>query len=206
MSLLLRYMHLQDIPDVMAIEHRSFTPPWSARSYAYEVSQSTYSHMVVLEQTAPLAPAVNPIRRAWSRLMHHPTHGQTLVAYGGLWFINGEGHISTIASHPDLRRSGFGELVFAAMIHRSIVLGAQYMVLEVRVSNLGAQALYRKYGFDIHGVKPNYYQQNHEDAYDMRRPLASDPAYVRDFHVRYRALLAAHGVNDQYSAGRPEPG
>jgi [ribosomal protein S18]-alanine N-acetyltransferase len=205
MSLLLRYMRLQDIPDVMAIEHRSFTPPWTARSYAYEVNQSTYSHMVVLERSDALEPQGSLLHRLWARMTQQPIHTTQLLAYGGLWFIGGEGHISTIASHPDMRRSGFGELVFASMIHRGITLGAHYMVLEVRVSNHSAQALYHKYGFTINGVKPDYYQHNHEDAYDMRRPLADDPAYVRRFQQQYRELLAAHGVTDAYSDVQPPP-
>ncbi|MBI4732622.1 MAG: ribosomal-protein-alanine N-acetyltransferase, partial [Chloroflexi bacterium] len=36
--------------------------------------------------------------------------------------------------------------------------------LEVRAGNLGAQALYQKYGFVVDGVRPHYYKDNNEDA------------------------------------------
>jgi hypothetical protein len=48
MTLALRYMRMSDIPQVVMIDQLSFDPPWSARSYSFEVSESNYSHMLVL--------------------------------------------------------------------------------------------------------------------------------------------------------------
>ena len=50
MKLTLRYMNVQDIPQVIAIDRLSFDLPWSERSYAYEINEANYSHMVVLEK------------------------------------------------------------------------------------------------------------------------------------------------------------
>jgi ribosomal-protein-alanine N-acetyltransferase len=36
--------------------------------------------------------------------------------------------------------------------------------LEVRAGNEAAQTLYRKFGFEVVGHRPRYYQDNHEDA------------------------------------------
>ena len=41
--------------------------------------------------------------------------------------------------------------------------------LEVRKSNHKAIALYQKYGFLVQAVRPDYYQDNHEDAYLMTK-------------------------------------
>lgn len=196
---MLRYMRNADISEVMAIEQVSFNPPWTARSYAYEVNESTYSHMVVLEDGDSPEP---PVR--WKKLLsaitaQSPAHTK-IVSYGGLWFISGEGHISTIASHPDLRGHSYGELVFAAMLHRSITLDADYIILEVRVSNLVAQNLYKKYGFRVEGVKPKYYQSNGEDAYDMRLQIRGVRDVVPQFNARYAELIERYQVNDLYSA------
>ncbi|KXK14340.1 MAG: ribosomal-protein-alanine acetyltransferase [Chloroflexi bacterium OLB15] len=198
MSLTLRYMRNADIPEVMAIEQVSFNPPWTARSYSYEINESTYSHMVALEHSnGQSAPA------GWKKLLGaiaaQPPANTKIVGYGGLWFISGEGHISTIASHPDMRGHGYGELVFAAMLHRSITLDADYMILEVRVSNVVAQNLYKKYGFRVEGVKPKYYQSNNEDAYDMRLQIRGVRDFVPRFNERYAELLDRHGVIDLYS-------
>ena len=41
------------------------------------------------------------------------------------------------------------------------------MTLEVRVSNMIAQSLYRKFGFQAGGIRKGYYSDNHEDALVM---------------------------------------
>jgi ribosomal-protein-alanine N-acetyltransferase len=176
------------------IDNQSFNPPWSARSYAYEVGESSYSHMVVLEDGTSVQPT-NGWRRWLQRWSDHPG---AVLGYGGLWYIAGEGHISTIAAHPDYRGQGYGEILLAAMIHRAITLQAEYIVLEVRVSNAVAQNLYGKYEFQIFGTKPNYYRLDNEDAYDMRLDL-TDEAMLARFEQRFAAIKARQPFTDQYS-------
>ncbi len=196
MSLVLRYMRLPDIPEVTVIDHMSFDPSWSARSYQFEVNESTYSYMVVLDHSAEKA------KVGWRKLVPglngaHPGEGQ-IVGYGGLWNIMDEAHISTIATHPDHRGKGWGEILLAGMIRRAIHLNAEYVVLEVRVSNHTAQNLYTKYGFKVITTKPRYYHSNNEDAYEMRLNL--DHRYYRaHFEERYAKLLEQHDFLDQYT-------
>lgn len=204
MSLRLRPMHMSDIPQVLAIEQASFVPPWSARSYAYEIGESTYSHMALLEDCTPERRL--PRWRRWLERIAgasstHPAG--RVVGYGGLWFIGGEGHISTIASHPELRGRGYGEIVLAGMLLRSLWLGADYVILEVRVSNSVAQKLYSKYGFVVEGIKPKYYQSNNEDAYDMRLQIGGVAGAAQALQARCLAALQRHGVRDEYTAVPP---
>ena len=42
--------------------------------------------------------------------------------------------------------------------------GALSSFLEVRASNLAAQAMYRKFGYEETGRRPRYYKDNGEDA------------------------------------------
>lgn len=201
MSLTLRYMQLPDIPQVVYIDGHSFDPPWSERSYAYEVSESNYSHMVVLEREEATRP-INGWRRIVQNLSGAREPEKRILGYGGLWHIMDEAHISTIATHPDYRRRGLGEVLLAGMIQRALTLKASYLVLEVRVSNTGAQNLYTKYDFKTVGVKRRYYHNNGEDAYEMH--LYFDPPGFRAaFELRYAALVAEHGIIDQYSAQTP---
>jgi ribosomal-protein-alanine N-acetyltransferase len=200
--LMLRYMRLGDVNDVAYIDRLSFDLPWTPRSYAYEVTESTYSHMVVLESS--------PVARGLRRLLHSlssPPGGESLIlGYGGLWHIADEAHISTIATHPEQRGQGYGELLLAAMIRRAITLSSSYIVLEVRVSNIVAQNLYFKYGFTIVDTKSRYYHNNGEDAYDMRLPLAGNAAYIAQFSRDYAALLRRTGVLDHFSSTLPPRG
>ena len=47
------------------------------------------------------------------------------------------------------------------------VLDVEDLTLEVRVTNRGAQDLYRGFGFSPGGVRPNYYNDIKEDALIM---------------------------------------
>jgi ribosomal-protein-alanine N-acetyltransferase len=194
-QLVLRYMRPPDINDVVAIDRVAFDLPWSDRSYHYEVTESTYSHMVTLEYSEDKQPAA-----WWQRLLGR--NGRTprprVVGYGGLWRIADEAHISTIATHPGWRGRGWGEVLLAGMIRRSITLGASYIVLEVRVSNQIAQNLYHKYEFEVFGTKPNYYRNNSEDAYDMRLNL-EDTAMRQRFERRFAELQVRHQFVDTYT-------
>lgn len=198
MKLSLRYMTLADVSQVAAIDRLAFDLPWSERSYAYEVTESTYSYMVVLEAANEASPQG---WRRWLPPVNGRANGRRVVGYGGLWNIMSEAHISTIAVHPDYQGRGWGEILLAGMVGRSLALNAGYVALEVRVSNVRAQNLYRKYEFETSSVKPKYYRNNNEDAYDMR--LALTPGVRVRFNERFAALQARHGFVDTYSDREP---
>ncbi|NDJ59657.1 MAG: ribosomal protein S18-alanine N-acetyltransferase [Chloroflexi bacterium] len=202
MTLILRYMQNPDIPQVVTIDHLAFTPPWSARSYAYEVNESNYSHMLVLEHF-DVPPPPSGIKRLVQSINGGREIESRIVGYGGLWYIMDEAHISTIAIHPELRGRGWGEILLAGMIRRSITLGAHYIVLEVRVSNTVAQQLYQKYDFKTVAIKRKYYHNDGEDAYDMRLNLDDGGEYARSFAPRYAHLLETHGFTDLYTETLP---
>jgi ribosomal-protein-alanine N-acetyltransferase len=100
-----------------------------------------------------------------------------------------EAHISTIASHPDWRGKGVGELLLLGMIENSIEIGAHVVTLEVRVSNATAQSLYRKYGFLIAGTRKGYYSDNGEDAYIMTTPSIRTEEYAAKLDALRSALV-----------------
>lgn len=196
-SLLLREMTVEDIPQVMNIDRLSFDVPWSETSYRYEIKNTSYSYMVVLEYRRH-----RPMPR-WQRWLNlTPVPECRIVGYGGMWFIQGEAHISTIAVHPRARGRGWGEVLLAAMVQRGVRLGATEVGLEVRVSNETAQNLYRKWGFQIADVKKGYYRNNDEDAYDMRLAIIQ-PTVQALAESRWNALTADHHVVDQFTQNQP---
>jgi len=209
MTLTLRYMKTSDVKQVSAIDHLSFTPPWPTDSYNFEINQSTVSHMVVLEDCVPpddqtAAPSND---RIWERIARWlnpetPAPDRVIVGYGGLWKIAEEAHISTIATHPDYRGNGYGEMLLAGMYGKALSLNAEYIVLEVRVSNHVAQRLYTKYGFTRHGVKERYYRSDNEDAYDMRVNFEDD--IVGTYHDLYEQLQDKREFEDRYT-NSPHP-
>lgn len=196
-NLLLRYMTVADIPQVMEIDRLSFEIPWSEKSYRYEINESTQSFMVVLEWNREQATT------RWQRWLNiRPYAEQRVVGYGGMWYIAGEAHISTIAVHPKGRGQGWGEILLAGMVQRGIMLQADEVALEVRISNRRAQSLYEKYAFQTVDIKPRYYRNNDEDAYDMRIDI-HDSLACRDFTIRYNALFRRHQLTDIFSLYSP---
>jgi [ribosomal protein S18]-alanine N-acetyltransferase len=174
----LRYMRLEDIPQVVEIDKLSFPMPWSPRSYSFEISDNNAGHMIVLE-IPTTASTDRGLMGVLHRLRGQPTVPTTITGYGGFWLIEGEAHISTIAVHPAYRSHGLGELLLAGMLERGMALKAEYAVLEVRVSNESAINLYRKYEFEIVGQRKNYYRDNNEDAYLMHLAPMDDAYKVR---------------------------
>jgi ribosomal-protein-alanine N-acetyltransferase len=189
-------MTSQDLDAVMQIEYEAFSAPWSARAYDYELHYNEMAHYyVVRPHDGDAQSAALPLAASspwWRRLIGR--EGQpststvagrpTIVGYGGFWLMVDEAHISTIAAHRDWRRRGIGELLLVSMVDRAVEIGARFVTLEVRISNLNAQALYRKYGFEVTGTRKNYYSDNSEDALIM----STSTITTADFQRRMQQL------------------
>ena len=198
-------MQISDIPEVMRIEHQSFSTPWSANAYAYELRMNRRAHYFVVRPRASLTELPEP--NGWwgglRRLFFRRRRRGRVLGYGGFWKVVDEAHISTIAVHPRMRRRGLGELLMVHMIEEAIALGAAFVTLEVRVSNVGAQRLYEKYGFERVGRRKEYYSDNREDAWIMTAPDIQTLAYRALLERNKRALreklrrAASHAVHGE---------
>jgi ribosomal-protein-alanine N-acetyltransferase len=136
-------MRIADIPAVLEIERLSFSSPWPAFAFQQELTANRLAHYRV----ARLAGRV--------------------VAFGGIWLMVDEAHITTFGVHPDHRRRGIGRRLLLRLAEAAIHLGSARMTLEVRVSNAAAQALYRSFGFQVSGRRVAYYSDDGEDALVM---------------------------------------
>ena len=77
--------------------------------------------------------------------------GEEVCAY---LVFSGDGHLISLAVHPNDRRKGIAE----ALVRKAMEsLPVKSMQAEVRRSNRVARAFYRKLGFRVSGVIPNYY-------------------------------------------------
>ncbi|TVR20457.1 MAG: ribosomal-protein-alanine N-acetyltransferase [Anaerolineaceae bacterium] len=200
MPLTLRHMRESDIGDVVHIERRVFTNPWPTYSFHHEVSISNCSFMVALVAPPRVVPAIH--RPRWRFLWRQRGNGgERVVGYGGLWVVADEGHISSIATHPDQRGNGYGELLLCAMLHQALRQSAGYAVLEVRRTNHIAQALYIKYGFAIVDTKRGYYADG-EDGYLMRLDL--NDAARHAITTRWGAIRERVHFTDAYTT-TPHP-
>ncbi|MEO6457194.1 MAG: ribosomal protein S18-alanine N-acetyltransferase [Chloroflexia bacterium] len=129
-----------------------------------------------------------------------PTHRLPLVGYAGLWLMVDEAHVTTIGVNPAYRGQGVGELLFLGLVDISREMKASRMTLEVRVSNTSAQALYRKYGLEVAGMRKRYYSDNGEDAYIMW----SEPLDSPQFEERVTTLREELVARLQQSYNAPQ--
>ena len=136
----IRRMTLDDIQQVLEIDRASFNHPWPERSFRFEVKD-------------------NPASRAWVAEENGKVVGMIVA-----WLMVDEAHIATIATHPQFRRQGIASKLLRYALDYMRTEGAGSSFLEVRESNLAAQELYRRFGFEEAGRRPRYYKDNSEDA------------------------------------------
>ena len=110
-----------------------------------------------------------------------------LLGFAGFWMLADEGHISTIAVHPDWQGRGLGELLLLNMLYLQCEQQAILSTLEVRRSNKPAIALYHKYKYELVGERPRYYK-NREDALLLTRPLTPPADGETQFGTMRQAL------------------
>jgi [ribosomal protein S18]-alanine N-acetyltransferase len=137
-------MRRKHIAKLMPIERASYPRPWTEGVFQSELDQARRDQRHYL------------VARV----------GREVAAYGGLMFALDEAHVTNIAVHPDHRRQRLGTRLLAELAHEAIRRNCTAMTLEVRVSNVAAQALYREFGFVPAGVRQRYYE-NTEDAMVM---------------------------------------
>jgi len=143
MTIVVREMNIDDLEKVLEIERECFTTPWSEEAFRMEVEKNMLAKYIVVEDEDEIS------------------------GYGGIWLIFYEGHITNIAVHSRHRAKGIGNFLVEGLIALCKKREIYRMTLEVRVSNIVAQSLYKKYGFKEEGVRPRYYSDTNEDALIM---------------------------------------
>ncbi len=143
-ELAIRHLVYADLPQVVALERRSFASPWSLPMFVLELSRPSGICLVAANRES--------------------LEGYLICArYDRAW------HLMNIAVDPHRRRRGIARALIEGMLARAGE-DADY-TLEVRVSNEPAIALYNSYGFRNVGTRPRYYADSGEDAIVMWRAV-----------------------------------
>lgn len=158
-------MLVSDIPEVTQIEQLSFSTVWPPNAFYNEIKDNKLAHYFV--------------GRIDSRV----------VAYGGLWVILEDSHVTTIAVRPEMRGRRLGERILAHLVEEAIERGASWITLEVRESNHTAQSLYTKYGFTVVSTRRGYYSDNNENALVMWAGNLKGEIYRNRLRALKEALL-----------------
>ena len=143
--MLIRKWEAKDDFQIAQLERRCFAFPWSYEMVC-ETSRQENFFGVVSEKNGEI------------------------IGYAGAIFCLDQADIALVATNPDFRRQGIAEAVVNRLIEQLIQIGITTVYLEVRVTNVGARALYEKIGFKIVGIRKNYYEDA-EDAIVMAKEI-----------------------------------
>lgn len=109
----------------------------------------------------------NELRNKMSSFFLMCHHDDRAIAFIGLSKRHQSLHVTNIATRPEYQKQGIASFLIGAVIAITQKLEKKRVTLEVRMSNVTAQSLYRTLGFEDGQIKRNYYHNNGEDALDM---------------------------------------
>ncbi len=202
----IRKMCKDDVKQVLDIDREAFPTQWPPPNYVHELQNRLAHYIIVGEdgETTEAPHGETPPRsqrgRLVARLMrlfgrNHTVSNEPsgnsvdhILGFAGFWIMADEAHITSIAVREPLRGKGIGELLLIGVFDLARELEIGFITLEVRVSNIVAQTLYFKYGFNKTGLRRGYYTDNREDAIIMSTENINSPA----FKERIQQLREAH--------------
>ncbi len=147
-------MRRRHLRSVLRIESQVYPRPWSLSLFLSELALRTSRWYLVARVDA------------------------AVVGYAGLMFTGDDADVTTIAVDPAWHRAKIGTRLLAELAATARHRNARNLTLEVRVTNLGAQALYEQFGFVAAGVRKNYYVETNEDAVVMWAEHIDEPSYA----------------------------
>jgi ribosomal-protein-alanine N-acetyltransferase len=131
----------RDLDEVLAIEHASFTNPWTREMYLAELANRDVSHCYLARAADGAA-----------------------AGFCSFWLVLDELHINNLAVAPAFRRQGVATALLTRVLADGAARGARRATLEVRESNAEALQLYGRFGFTVASVRRRYYSHPVEDA------------------------------------------
>jgi ribosomal-protein-alanine N-acetyltransferase len=154
-DLVIERMRRRHLNRVLDIEAEVYPRPWSTTLFLAELAQPDTRSYFVAE------------------------HGPHVIGYGGLMFANNESHFTNMAVTTDFHGRKVGSRLFYVLMMESIAREVEAIVLEVRVSNVLAQAIYRRFGFVEVDTRKGYYVETKEDALVMALEDPGSEEYLK---------------------------
>jgi len=142
-----RLHHGDDLGEVVALEAASFNNPWSRQALERDLRNTDVVRVYLLRDS----------------------EGR-LLGFCGCWFVHDELHINTLAIADEFRRRGHATRLLRFVFTEAAAAGITQATLEVRRSNEAALRLYEQFGFEVGGVRPDYYTHPVEDALVLWSP------------------------------------
>ncbi len=212
MSCRIRLMTKKDVPQVTAIDREAFPTMWPPVNFTHELSNRLAHYIVACDSSQTVEDPQSAVRLVpvrsflglkWpfsgkpsNEVETTPETIEYITGFVGMWLMVDEAHIINIAVREGCRGKGLGELLLISSIELAGKLKATMVTLEVRASNIVAQNLYTKFGFNKMGVRRGYYTDNKEDAFIMTTDLITSDAYKQKFQKLKEAHFERFGQCD----------
>ncbi len=136
---------IEDIINLVEMEKKYFSEPWSEKSFISEIQNKTSMILVAF-------------------------FNEVIVGYIALSYVIDEVNINKIVVEENMRNMGIATLLLNE-IELKLYNKIKYIHLEVRESNEPAKRLYLKNGYDIVGLRKNFYSLPTENAVLMTKIL-----------------------------------
>ncbi|ONI44683.1 ribosomal-protein-alanine N-acetyltransferase [Candidatus Epulonipiscioides gigas] len=132
-----------DVDEIAEIEKNTFTLPWNKKEILQDLNNPIATYFVAVEDNK-------------------------VVGYIGYWLVVGEASITSLAVREEYRQKGVAKTLLEKVLLTLKNNSAEFILLEVRVSNTIAQKLYTNFGFVEIAIRKNYYELPKEDAIVMK--------------------------------------
>lgn len=157
----LRPMSAADIAAVLELENRLFPHDAWPESFFWDE----------LSHAEPSASPERATREYWVvEDTSSASESGRISGYAGMMCVLPIADVQTIAVAPEVQGRGVGTLLLRTIIEAARRRRADQVLLEVRADNPGAQALYRREGFEHIHTRRRYYPDG-EDALIMQKAL-----------------------------------
>lgn len=146
-------MSEHDLLEVVEIEETCGLSPWGWDAYRTELSKP---EAIMLVARGKIPEVLN---------------ARSVAGYIAARLGADEVHVNNIGVRAEARRLGLGGVLLGLALDLAAENGARAALLEVRAGNRDAQALYRRFGFEVVGERRRYYREPAEDALVMTKRL-----------------------------------
>ena len=144
---MIRKMEISDANEVYDIENQAFFEPWSKKNLIKDLKSNTFLNHYVAE-----------------------IDGKIVGFYISSHVLD-QVEIFTIAVDNGFKKMGIATSLLNHLVETSLSNNMKEIWLEVSTKNTPAINLYKKFGFEVMGIRKNYYQKLGEDAYNMKKEL-----------------------------------
>jgi [ribosomal protein S18]-alanine N-acetyltransferase len=152
--LCLQHLTPEFLDQVVELDRTCFGQLWTAAQYQREFDVPNSDILILLD-----------------------TDRSQVLAYGCVWAIVDEAHMTIIAVHPDYQKQQLGSLMLWGLMQAAIQRDLARATLEVKVTNIAAIGLYEKFGFEVAGRRKKYYADTGEDALILWKGRIQEQAY-----------------------------